>query len=165
MTRGILITLFFVGLVMFPFRIILGWFCISWDFLLCLALQPRYQHWPAQCQLENHNINNKILQLTPLGVYRQALFSESKKILRSGFILGVMLKIMKPTKNNTSGTFILFISIYLHCTGIKVGVHFLCFMTFCHTLASLFSTWPLGDLITSVLHQTKPNFDTGGRNT
>ena len=38
-------------LVMLPFRCILGWFCVSWNFLLHLALPL---HWPTLDQLENH---------------------------------------------------------------------------------------------------------------
>ncbi len=42
------------GLVMFPFRTTLCWICFSWDFLLCLALQPRYQYRLAPRQLKNY---------------------------------------------------------------------------------------------------------------
>ena len=42
------------GLFMLPFRSILRWFCASWDFLLYLALQPRYHYQLASSQLENH---------------------------------------------------------------------------------------------------------------
>ena len=42
------------GLIMFPLRSILGWFFVSWDFLLYLALQPRFHYLLAPRQLKNH---------------------------------------------------------------------------------------------------------------